>query len=240
MVFILKPEDNADEILDKIQEFLAERGLNISEKKTKLTKTTDGFNFLGWNFKVQQNNGKFRCTPSADNFKAFRTKVKNIVNNSNYGSTVKAEKLAPIVRGWRYYHRYCKMDGSRNSLWFINNRAWKVFNKETKQNRHTCNELIKKAFPAVPYSENKFVNVKGSKSPYDNDITYWSQRESKLYDGETSKAIKNQNHLCHSCNHKFLPGQRIHLHHLDGNHSNWKKANLAAVHEACHDYIHMR
>jgi hypothetical protein len=61
-----------------------------------------------------------------------------------------------------------------------------------------------------------------------------------IKDGETSKAIKKQNHLCHSCNHKFLPGQRIHLHHLDGNHSNWKKANLAAVHEACHDYIHMR
>jgi retron-type reverse transcriptase len=89
-----------DEILDKIQRFLAERGLNISERKTKLTKTTDGFNFLGWKFIVQQNNGKLRCTPSADNFKAFRTKVKNIVNNSNYVATVKAEKLAPVVRGW--------------------------------------------------------------------------------------------------------------------------------------------
>jgi hypothetical protein len=57
MVFILKPEDNADEILNKIQEFLAERGLNISEKKTKLTKTTDGFNFLGWNFPQILQNG---------------------------------------------------------------------------------------------------------------------------------------------------------------------------------------
>jgi hypothetical protein len=46
-------------------------------------------------------NGKFRCVPSADNFKAFRHQVKYIVNNSNYGATVKAEKLAPVVRGWR-------------------------------------------------------------------------------------------------------------------------------------------
>jgi hypothetical protein len=30
--------------------------------------------------------------------------------------------------------------------------------------------LIEKAFPAVPYSENKFVNVKGEKSPYDGDL----------------------------------------------------------------------
>ncbi|WP_333329680.1 reverse transcriptase domain-containing protein [Microcoleus sp. T3_A4] len=168
MVIILKPKDDAKAILDKVSEFLAERGMKVSEKKTKLTATTDGFDFLGWHFKVQ-NNGKFRCVPSADNFKAFRQKVKHIVNNSNYGATDKAEKLAPVVRGWRNYHRYCKLDGSRFSLWFLNNRAFKVFKKEAKQNRYTARKLVEKAFPAVPYSENKFVNVQGEKSPYDGD-----------------------------------------------------------------------
>ncbi|MEG4447216.1 reverse transcriptase domain-containing protein, partial [Microcoleus sp. AT9_B4] len=96
MVIILKPKDDAKAILDKVSEFLAERGMKVSEKKTKLTATTDGFDFLGWHFKVQ-NNGKFRCVPSTDNFKAFRQKVKHIVNNSNYGATVKAQKLAPVV-----------------------------------------------------------------------------------------------------------------------------------------------
>ncbi|WP_333456958.1 reverse transcriptase domain-containing protein, partial [Microcoleus sp. herbarium5] len=71
MVIILKPKDDAEAILDKVSEFLAERGMKVSEKKTKLTATTDGLDFLGWHFKVQ-NNGKFRCVPSADNFKAFR------------------------------------------------------------------------------------------------------------------------------------------------------------------------
>ncbi|WP_366511396.1 reverse transcriptase domain-containing protein [Moorena sp. SIO4A1] len=46
MVFILKPKDNADKVLQKVKEFLAERGMEISEEKTKLTKTTDGFDFL--------------------------------------------------------------------------------------------------------------------------------------------------------------------------------------------------
>jgi group II intron reverse transcriptase/maturase len=238
MVYILKPQDNAEKILVKIKEFLAKRGLNISERKTKLTATTDGFDFLGWHFKVQKN-GKFRCVPSADNFKTFRKKVKHIVNNSNYGATVKAQKLAPVVRGWRNYHRYCKMDGSRNSLYHIQHRAYRVFNKETKQNRHSSKKLLDKAFPKVSYSENRFTNVTGEKSPYDGDIAYWSLRESKLYDGATSKAIKKQNHSCASCGHKFMPGHKIHLHHIDGDHSNWKKDNLAALHEACHDYIHM-
>ncbi|MDD1458488.1 RNA-dependent DNA polymerase, partial [Dolichospermum sp. ST_sed7] len=63
MVIILRPQDDAIEILDKISQFLAERGMKVSEKKTKLTATTDGFDFLGWHFKVQKN-GKFRCVPS--------------------------------------------------------------------------------------------------------------------------------------------------------------------------------
>jgi group II intron reverse transcriptase/maturase len=238
MVFILKPEDDAEEILSKIKDFLASRGLNISERKTKLTASTDGLNFLGWYFQVQKN-GKFRCVPSADNFKAFRKKVKHIVNNSNYGATVKAVKLAPVVRGWRQYHRYCKLDGSRHSLYFIQKRAFQVFNKETKQNRHTSKKLLDKAFPSVPNSENKFINVKGNKSPYDGDITYWSSRESKFYDGETSKALKRQNHTCVNCGHKVMPGEKIRLHHKDGNHSNWRKDNLKAMHESCHDHLHM-
>jgi RNA-directed DNA polymerase len=169
-------------------------------------------------------NGKFRCVPSADNFKAFRQKVKHIVNNSNYGATVKAEKLAPVVRGWRNYHRYCKMNGSRFSLWHINHRTYRVFNKETKLNGKTTRKLIEKAFPAVPY---------------DGDIAYWSKRNSKLYDGETSKALNRQNHKCGECGLKMLGDERVNLHHVDGNHSNSKTNNLLAVHESCHDYTHM-
>ena len=238
MVIILRPGDDAEQILDKISQFLAERGMNVSAKKTKLTATTDGFDFLGWHFKVQSN-GKFRSFPSVDNFKAFRQKVKSIVNNSNYGATTKAEKLSPVVRGWRNYHRFCKMDGSRNSLYHIETRAFKVFNKETKQNRYSSKKLLDKAFPSVPYSENKHVNVRGEKSPFDGDIAYWSERNSKLYDGETSKALKRQNHSCGICGLKMLSEEKVHLHHVDGYHSNWKKNNLLAVHQSCHMNHHM-
>jgi len=238
MVIVLRPEDNAENILEDISQFLAERGMKVSEKKTRVTAATDGFDFLGWHFKVQ-NNGKFRSTPSVDNFKKFRQKVKAIVNNSNYGSKVKAEKLAPIVRGWRNYHKFCKMDGSRFSLYHTQYRTYKVFNKETKQDRQSAKKLLDKAFPTVSYSENRHNNVIGTKSPYDGDITYWSERNSKLYDDNTSKALKRQNHTCGHCGLKCTSEERLHLHHIDGNHSNWKVKNLIAIHESCHDYIHM-
>ncbi|MGI2909598.1 group II intron reverse transcriptase/maturase [Tolypothrix sp. VBCCA 56010] len=238
MVIILKNEDDADEILKKISQFLADRGMNVSEKKTKLTTSTDGFDFLGWYFKVQSN-GRFRSVPSVNNFKTIRQKIKHIVNNSNYGAEDKAKKLAPLVRGWRNYHKFCKMDGARFSLYHTQHRTYKVFNKETKQDRHTSKKLLDKAFPTVPYSENKHVNVKGDKSPFDGDIVYWSQRNSKLYSDTTSKALKRQNHKCGQCGLKCMTEESIHLHHIDGNHNNWKVKNLLAVHESCHDYNHM-
>lgn len=239
MVVILKPGENAVEILGNISKFLAERGMKVSDKKTKITATTDGFDFLGWHIRVQSN-GKFSTVPSVDNFKAFRQKVKRIVNNSNYGAALKAKKLAPVVRGWRNYHRFCQMDGARNSLFYIETRAFKVFNKEAKQNRNTSKQLLDMAFPKVSYSENRHVKVRGDKSPFDGDITYWSLRNSKLYNGKTSIALKRQNHKCGYCGLNILTDDgRVHLHHVDGNHENWKNDNLLAVHESCHDYIQM-
>ena len=185
MVFILKPEDNAEKLLAKVKEFLAERGMNVSQKKTKVTASTSGFDFLGWSFYVQKGNGKFRSIPSTDNFKAFHQKVKHIINNSNYGAETKVSKLAPVVRGWRNYHKYCKMDGSRFSL------------------------------------------------------NYWSKRNSVLYDGVTAKILRKQSHSCGHCGLKFLEGEKVELHHIDGNHSNWEDKNLLAIHRSCHHYVHM-
>ena len=238
MVILLKPNEDAKAILDEISQFLAKRGMTVSQSKTRVTAATDGFDFLGWHFKVQRN-GKFRCTPSQENFDTFRKKVKSIVNHSNYGAKVKAEKLAPIVRGWRNYHRFCKVTGGQHSLSHLRLRAYRVFNRESKQNRYTSATLLEKAFPSVSCSENKYIKVRGAKSPYDGDLPYWSERNSKLYDGKTSKALKQQNHSCARCSLLFMSDEAVNLHHIDGNHQNWKPSNLEAIHESCHDYIHM-
>ena len=239
MVFVLKPEDSAKKILAEVEEFLAERGMNVSQKKTKITASTDGFDFLGWHFYVQKDNGKFRSIPSNENFKTFRSKVKHIVNNSNYGAETKVSKLAPIVRGWRNYHKYCKMDGSRFSLWGLSNSAFRRFKRQKTINRYQAKEMVKIAFPSVSYSENKFINVKGDKTPFDGDLNYWAKRNSVLYEGTTAKTLRKQNHSCGYCGLKFLDQEKIELHHVDGNHNNWKTKNLLAIHRSCHHYNHM-
>ncbi|NEO89685.1 MAG: RNA-dependent DNA polymerase [Moorea sp. SIO3G5] len=237
MVIILKPKDNAEKVLQKVKNFLAKRGMEISEEKTKLTKTTDGFDFLGWNFRVQKN-GKFRSIPSEENHRNIRKKIKAVVNSSNYGAEVKVKKLAPMVRGWRNYHSSCDMSSARDSLWFMAKTANRKFRREKKIDRYRATELCKKAFPKVGYKQNQHVNVKGTKSPYDGDLVYWSNRNSRLYSDATSTALKKQNHSCGFCGLKFLEDESVHLHHIDGNHDNWKPKNLLAVHQSCHQQIH--
>ena len=239
MVFFLKPKDNAEKILEQVRQFLNERGMDVSAEKTKVTRSIEGFDFLGWHFRVQKN-GKFRCVPSEENYEKLRKKVKTIVNNSVLATEAKAKKLAPIIRGWRNYHRYCKMDGSRFSLWYINQDAFRQFLSDKNKGKNEAVELVHKAFPAVPYSENKFTMVKGTKSPYDGDLLYWSKRNSNLYFGDTTKALKRQGYKCGYCGHYLDGNEKVNLHHIDGNHDNWKTNNLTAIHESCHDYIHMK
>lgn len=245
MVFILKDTKNkvhndlqGFQLKSALARFLKERGMELSPEKTKLTKSTDGFDFLGWNFKVQ-GNGKLRCIPSKENYKNLIKKIKPIINSSNVGSQGKAKRLAPIIRGWRNYHKYCEMR-SPYSLWFTRDRAFKVFNKERHNNFEKTEKLIQEAFPKVSYKQHGHQMVKGNRSPFDGDLAYWSRRKSKLYDGYTAKMLQRQSHKCGHCGLSFLPGEKIHLHHKDGNHSNWKYSNLTAVHRSCHQYIHMK
>jgi RNA-directed DNA polymerase len=169
MIFILKPSDNEEMLQDKIKDFLAIRGLNINHKKTKITSTKDGFDFLGWHF-LCQNNGKFRSFPSKENFNAFRKKVKDVINCSHLDIESRVAKTAKIVRGWRQYHKYCTMSGKFN-LWGMNKRACKVFNTK-KRNRIVAQALVNRAFPTIPSSENSFINVRGGKTPFDGDLVY--------------------------------------------------------------------
>ena len=99
--------------------------------------------------------------------------------------------------------------------------------------------MVKQAFPNVSYSENKFANVRGEKSPFDGDINYWTKRNSKHYDGTKANTLRKQNHSCGHCGLKFLDKEKVELHHIDCNHDNWDSKNLLAIHRSCHHYVHM-
>ncbi len=141
----LKPMDNEFYIVKKFVSFLRFRGLSFNSMKIQLFSTSSGFDFLDWHFKLS-NFGKVFCQPSFSSYQSFLRRVKYIINNSNYGSIIKANKLYPVIKDWKFYHRFCDMNSSRFSLFFIQKRAFKIFCHESRNDFYSAKNLIKKCF----------------------------------------------------------------------------------------------
>lgn len=94
-----------NEVLPLIEQFMQERGLELSREKTKITLIEDGFDFLGQN--VRKYNGTLLIKPSRKNVKAFLTKVREIVKDycvASAGNLI--ARLNPVIQGWANYHRH--------------------------------------------------------------------------------------------------------------------------------------
>jgi len=95
----------AKEARDIIQEFLAERGLELSREKTVITHIDEGFDFLGYNFRKY--NGKLLIKPSQKSIKAIMEKIGRTVKKARaWTQDALIRTLNPIIRGWTNYHRH--------------------------------------------------------------------------------------------------------------------------------------
>jgi RNA-directed DNA polymerase len=88
-----------------VVDFLAQRGLELSEQKTTITHIETGFNFLGQN--VRKYNNKLVIRPAKEGLKALVQKSRDCIKGC-VGQTAQTliAKLNPIIRGWANYHRY--------------------------------------------------------------------------------------------------------------------------------------
>ena len=93
------------EIKPLVATFLRERGLELSDEKTTITRIEDGFDFLGQH--VRKYNGKLLITPSRKNVQAFLRNVRGIIKaNKQLPAGNLIARLNPVIRGWAYYHRH--------------------------------------------------------------------------------------------------------------------------------------
>lgn len=92
-------------ILPLVRKFLAERGLTLSEEKTKITHINEGFDFLGFNIRKFRNN-TLLTTPSKDAQKRFCEKIrKTIEANKCVKQKSLIMMLNPIIKGWGNYYK---------------------------------------------------------------------------------------------------------------------------------------
>lgn len=109
-------QETALQCKETITEFLNERGLELSEEKTKIVHINDGFDFLGRNFRKFRDKGYV--------YDLRRKAIAAITQKLNPGIIKSAKTwkqddlikaLNPVIRGWAMYHiRYHQAQPSVN------------------------------------------------------------------------------------------------------------------------------
>lgn len=190
------------EVKPLVERFLTERGLALSEEKTKITHIEVGFDFLAKN--VRKYKGKLLIKPAKKSVKAHLDTIRNAIKENKQLSAGKLiAKLNPIIRGWTNYHRhkvskdtFGKVDHqifkalwrwakrrhpNKGNRWIkdkyfltVGNRNWVFSGKlvDKKGLAHTIQLLNEASVPIVRHTR-----IHGKANPYDPQWeTYFERR----------------------------------------------------------------
>lgn len=101
-VFLLKPNDNEFLLSERVLKFFKLIGVERNCFSIEIVSPFAGFDYFGWHFKHFPNSDLL-ILPSFEDYQKLLFRVKRIINNSNYGSKIKANKLYPIIKQWKLY-----------------------------------------------------------------------------------------------------------------------------------------
>ncbi len=140
-----------DQVKPLIVAFLKERGLELSEEKTRISHIDDGFIFLGFN--IRKYKGKLMIKPANPSVAAIKLKIKEMFTTHKSAKTDNLiNQLNPIIRGWANYYRHVV---SQQTFDNVDNAIWKMTWQWSKR-RHP-NKSSK-------WIVNKYYQTKGSKN----------------------------------------------------------------------------
>jgi RNA-directed DNA polymerase len=211
-----KTKEGLEVILPKVNQWLSERGLELSTEKTKLVYIDEGFDFLGFN--VRRYDGKLLIKPQKEKVLAFCKRIGETIKKM---ATVKQEvlikKLNPILRGFANYYQGAV---SKDTFSYISHRVWEYLWKWCKR-RHLKKRLkwVKtKYFHIIDGVDWTFccmtkgrrgkqiifnlyniektpivrhTKVKGTFSPFDaEEAEYWEKRKTKMGKTKWAKGSK--------------------------------------------------
>ena len=103
LVTVRSPED-AQAVVELLKIFLDERGLTLSENKTKVCKITDGFTFLSRSY--IKKNGLVYSKPSDKAVERFIDDLKTTIQSNRKSQRDLILLLNRKLKGWAGYHRY--------------------------------------------------------------------------------------------------------------------------------------
>jgi len=200
----------------QIQQWLSERGLELSAEKTLITSMEEGFDFLGFNHRHY--NSKLLIKPTKKKVLDFCNRLgKGIkaLNGAKQEDVI--SKLNPILRGFANYYKGVV---SKETFGYISHRVWQYLwrwakrrhpNKNTtwvrkayfkningtkwtfacKVSNRLDKEVILSLYPVVKTPIERHIKVKGEASPDDPCLKeYWDKRNQKLGKSYWAKGSK--------------------------------------------------
>jgi RNA-directed DNA polymerase len=229
-----------------------------------------GFDFLGYEVrqypvgKTHSKQGfKTIIKPSKEAIRRHSHRIREVIKTHKAASqAVLIDRLNPMIRGWaNYYSTACskvtfELMGHLlyQKLWAWTyrrhpqkSRSWivrKYWLTDTEgwvfAARNNAGNLRLLRHSQTPIR--RHIKVQGSRSPYDGDWLYWSQRlgHYPTVKSSVAKLLKRQSGKCSQCGLYFWFNDRMEVHHLDKNQDNHRRDNLALTHRHCHDQIHAK
>lgn len=254
-----------DEVKPLVEQFLAERGLELSKEKTKITHIEEGFDFLGQN--VRKYKGKILIKPSKKSTLKVLAGVREIIKRNKMMEQGKLiDKLNPIIRGWANYHlhivakeTFCKIDSEIwKSLWqwakrrhpskgkrWIAKRYWHhngtrgwVFGQKDEGMK-----LIRMADTRIK----RHVKIKGEANPYDSEWEEYFERRDGFKMELSIKGRRQlialwrkQKGICPICNQRITRETGWNNHHITARYLGGSdgNSNRVLLHENCHRKVH--
>jgi RNA-directed DNA polymerase len=211
------------EVKPLVEQFLSERGLQLSSEKTVITHIEQGFDFLGQTVRKYQRGkkAKFFITPSKKNVKAFLAKIRNHIKKSrNLTAGELIAELNPQIRGWALYHRHAvskdvfhavdheifkalwvwaQRRHSHKTRWWIKDKYW----PSTGSNRWVFTGILKgedgqtrgvRLFSADSISIERHTKIRAEANPYD---PAWEPYFEKRLDVQMVGTLKGKRWLLH-------------------------------------------
>lgn len=104
LIFLASSRSLVQEAMERTVAFLHERGLTLSEEKTRIVPIEHGFSFLHWHFR--KNGHVVRVLPSRASIRKIERKITGIFQQHSGISTKDLiRQLNPLLRSFAYYHR---------------------------------------------------------------------------------------------------------------------------------------
>ena len=269
-VILTETEEDAYQAKQEVSNWLQERGLTLSEEKTKVCHLTEGFDFLGFNIRhypvTNTRSGyKLLIKPSQKSVLALRHRLrKEWKALAGHNAAKVIRNLTPIIRGWVNYfrtgvsyktfasldhfmfqraRRWCRLSHPTKMKWWLRKTYFRTV-KGDQWVFGTANAyLIKASWTPIL----RHVMVKHDYSPDDGTLSdYWEhrlkQRTERLHNTKLRQLARYQKGRCPNCHDTLDNEEELHIHHTvpRARGGTDDLTNLALMHLYCHQQQHRR